>query len=910
MAASAPLGIPRPIAGRVAVATSTLFGLMAGHALLETARDTLFLSSLPAARLPWVYLAVAALAVVVARVNRTVTVAFSRRATLAVTLAGAGVITAGFWLWNGTTHASLYTFYVWTGLVATVAVVQLWVLCGEGIRVDHAKRAFAVIGAGGLVGATVGAVAAGALLQVVAPRDLILAGAAVLLASAALPALAWRAPKEDPQTRRRSRAAPPRDSLLGNPYLRRLLGLVIFSQLAVTTADLLFKAVVAESIAPEDLGTFFAFFYAGLNAVSLVVQLLVASWVLRRLGVNRTLWVLPVLLGLSALGFALTAALIPVLLIKVFDGSLRHSLHRTGIELLYLPLPANLRDKYKVTIDAVGARGGQALASVVVLGALTVGLTLAELSIWLVAVVAMLLVGVASIKRHYVELFRQQLRDGTIETRAQVPELDLHSLEALIAALSSEDDIVVVTAMDLLEASGRGSLVTPLILYHPSREVVVRALDLMSATRRADFLPQARRLMSSIDPEVRTAALRAITAVHGAEEEPLLRDALVDTSAAVRATALVGLISSCCETGEVRQELRAIIDGDDRESRLALVRAIVHRPGDAFHPILRELAAVEDAEVQAEVARVVAASPDPGFLPVLLPMLGDRDARPDARAAMVAIGAPALEFLDRALGDATLPRRVRLHLPRTVSKFRGQAAVEVLSSHLERELDTVVGYKILRGLGRMIAENSRLRVSPALIDECLASVLHRALDLCDWRAFLTEELERGRTSHAGPLLVQLLREKEESAVERAFRLLGLRHPEEDFHVIHVGLRSGDGKAAASGRELLEYLVEPGVRAALLALAEPGLSDRERIEAATEFYRPEEMPAGELLGAMIADPNEVIAGLAAHHAAEVGPEKMGVELGLVFEARRGRWVEAVEQALRVVRGGGKAEAPVG
>ena len=40
----------------------TLASFMAGHALLETARDALFLASWPASALPWAYLAIAGLA--------------------------------------------------------------------------------------------------------------------------------------------------------------------------------------------------------------------------------------------------------------------------------------------------------------------------------------------------------------------------------------------------------------------------------------------------------------------------------------------------------------------------------------------------------------------------------------------------------------------------------------------------------------------------------------------------------------------------------------------------------------------------------------------------------------------------------------------------------------------------------
>ena len=55
--------------GSLTAACLTLFGTLAGHTLLETARDTLFLSRLPASQLPWTYLVIAALASSIRRVR-------------------------------------------------------------------------------------------------------------------------------------------------------------------------------------------------------------------------------------------------------------------------------------------------------------------------------------------------------------------------------------------------------------------------------------------------------------------------------------------------------------------------------------------------------------------------------------------------------------------------------------------------------------------------------------------------------------------------------------------------------------------------------------------------------------------------------------------------------------------------
>src|SRR6185503_8835558 len=267
-------GIPRKAAGPVTAATVVLFAILAGHSMLETARDALFLSSLPASRLPTVYLAIAGLAFAVAAGNRLLVRRFSRRATLGVTLVGSAVTTAGFWFWTGGGVAAIYAFYVWTGLLATVAVVQLWLAIADEWDATLAKRAFAVVGAGGLVGATAGSAAAGALLGSLAARDLILVAAGILLCAGVASGVLLPASAAIPAARPRRRPAVAQaEGLWSHPYLRRLLFLVTATQVAVTSADLLFKAVVAARVPAEDLGSFFALVYTGLNTLSLLVQL-------------------------------------------------------------------------------------------------------------------------------------------------------------------------------------------------------------------------------------------------------------------------------------------------------------------------------------------------------------------------------------------------------------------------------------------------------------------------------------------------------------------------------------------------------------------------------------------------------------------------------------------------------------
>src|SRR6185295_5716023 len=322
------------------------------------------------------------------------------------------------------------------------------------------------------------------------------------------------------------------------------------------------------------------------------------------------------------------------------------------------------------------------------------------------------------LKAHYFDLFRTALRDGVVKARADMPALDLGSLEALFLSLNSRDDGEVMAAMDLLVEQGRVRLVPALVLYHPEAGVVLKALEHFSRSGRTDFLPVAERLLTHANPEVRAAAVRAHTPVAGGEV--FLRRAAGDDSALVRATALAGLVAIEKATGDDKQALRSMWDDGQPETTLALARAIRAEPARAFADALLHLVDAPDPEVQILAAEAMGRIGDERFLPALLPLIGLRQTRTAAREAFVTWGAKGLEFLDEALADHSLPHELRRHLPRTLSLFEPAAAARALEKHLLPETDGVVRYKILRALNRLASEPDVV-LDRAILEEATAS---------------------------------------------------------------------------------------------------------------------------------------------------------------------------------------------
>ncbi|MEM9193565.1 MAG: MFS transporter [Myxococcota bacterium] len=876
----------------------TLALVMAAHAVVEAARDSLFLTRLPVEQLPWAYLAIAVLAVGAAQLNQRLVQRFNKRWVLAVTLLLAGATNFGFWilLRSGASWV-FFGLYIWSGLAATVLVVQFWLLLGAAVTVTQAKRVFSLVAAGGLIGATAGSLIADLGVRVFDPRELLVAAGGILVVSAVVPA-GWRFVPDASSPPRRNE----RPKGLGTSYLRRLLLLVLLSTVTLTGVDYLFKAVVAENVSPELLPSFFTRFYLGLNFFALLFQVVISGWMLRVLGVNRALLVLPslLLLFLGSMA-AFPAALLPVLLMKGADGALRHSLHRTATEVLYLPLSADLRDRFKAIVDAVGQRGGQGLASLGILAAVYLGANNLYIGIGVAVLAVAWLSYAVGIKGHYLDLFRTNLREGTIRTRVELADLDLHSLEAMVAALNSDQDEEVLAALDLFQEHDKVPLIPVLVLYHPSKEVVLRALELFASHGHSDFTSVARRLLRQDDQDIRAAALQAISAVEAAEE--LLQAHVDDESPLVEVTALVALIArSVGNEAELRRTFDARVRASDPAVVVATAKAIRMQRDPEFIPVLLELASHPARQIRLEVARAMLAMPDPAYLPALLPLLQDAQSRPVARQVFLALGDDALTFLDEALSNPATPRATRRHIPRSIHRFEASRAAEILMKHLNQENDDAVRFKILRGLGRLVSEHPDLALDRQALRRACERTVHRWIRSLAYR-LATEQAHRddpALETTGGTLLLVLLKEQERSLRQWLFRILGLINPGEDFELLYQGLRRSDRRARAQSRELLENAISGALRDAILAMVDD-LPAGERLQRArAALGLSDRTPTyEERLLTMLEDRSETVQSIAAYHIAELGLETFADRLDEARPGEPSHLGEVIDRALGVL-----------
>jgi hypothetical protein len=247
--------------------------------------------------------------------------------------------------------------------------------------------------------------------------------------------------------------------------------------------------------------------------------------------------------------------------------------------------------------------------------------------------------------------------------------------------------------------------------------------------------------------------------------------------------------------------------------------------------------------------------------------LAKRIGRESVRDALVAIGDPALDELATTLRAEHVERRIRLHVPQSISRFASQRASDILVEEMDRETEGLVRYKALRALGALVAAND-VKIERVRIEQLARRNLEEYLRLLSFRAALDDSATGSRADAGTALLTGLIADKLGQSLERAFRLLKIAHKREDIHRVHKAAASSDKRARARAGEFLDALLarrdQQDIREALRIVVDEA-SDVVRVRRAASGGRVLAQSREQALAMLVDDRDDALAALAGHVA---------------------------------------------
>ncbi len=811
--------------------------------LLKPARDSLFLVKVDIEQLPLVFIIIA---LVIAPITTVYSQASRRMRLNQLINMTSGIIIVNLlglrWLVTLEAEWVYYLFYTWVSIYGALTTAQFWLLANAVYDAAQAKRLFALLGLAGIVGAITGGGVTSLIVTNlgVATENLLFFCMGFLALTMVLVSAIWkRRPADAEMTAAevKAGATEQKTSMLDSfrlitrsRHLLLLVGIIGLTVLVASFADYQFKYIAKQSFETKDeLTAFLGKFYSGLSLISLILQGVFAHRFLRMLGVGGVILFLPASLLIGAMAILISPEhmlLWAGILLRGGDGGLRYSLDKTGHELLFLPVPLDVKKKTKIFIDMFvdrwfrGLAGGLLLVCTMALGLGVKGISAVMIGFILVWIVLSWIM-----RSQYVDTFRRALERREIdpsELRQDIHEAS--TVRTLLRSLESGNERQIVYALEMLQSACdiecRDHL--PPLLRHPSAEVRRQALALLVANPSSGMVGTIGDLLNDPDPTVRRDSVRYLVD-HGDGERPArLRVFLAHPDTRVRAAA-VAVAGQYGTDAEKRLVDELLVNSlfEDRSAggadiRLQLAGALADLDIPDRRKYLKRLLHDSSPAVVREAAVTAGRIHDREFVPWLLDRLGDRNARAAAIQGLILYGERILGTLRDYLLDSGIKMSIRRQIPRVLSRIPRQESVEILTEAVS-QVEPPMKYFVVKGLNSLRSRYGELRFDERRVEKVLVEETREYYELlCALRA------HKGSGSKASfDLLERALTEKLDQNLERIFRLLGLRYPPRDIYSAYLGLVSSRRALRASAVEFLDNVLDSSLKKYLFPIIDEG-----------------------------------------------------------------------------------------
>ena len=272
-----------------------------------------------------------------------------------------------FWAFNHEVPGRGAAFFIWIAVFNLFAVSVFWSFMADVFSNENAKKVYGYIGAGGTIGALLGPVITRSLVQRIGVGDLLLVSVAFLSLCllCILMLRPWAVRRESELGEASGEQAMGGSvwaglKLVWKIPLLRALAMLMFFGVGVGTLLYNEQAAIARQFFIEDAArtAYYANIDLAVNTLTILVQVFLTRWLLRRHGVAPLLLLpaIAILIGFSLL----TLSPLPILvaIVQVVTRAGEFSLAKPARETLYTRVDRESRYKAKAVIDTVVYRGG------------------------------------------------------------------------------------------------------------------------------------------------------------------------------------------------------------------------------------------------------------------------------------------------------------------------------------------------------------------------------------------------------------------------------------------------------------------------------------------------------------------------------------------------------------------------
>ena len=796
-----------------------LFVLFAYYIVKPVSR-AMFLTKFDIDKLPLLYILIALFGGILAYFYSRLATKVSLNAAISWAMGlSALALVVMWWLIRLRIPWMVYVLNIWVSLFSVILVSQGWLVASNLFNAREAKRLYPILDMGMVLGAALGGEFTRRAVSFIGTESLLLASAGMVSLAYIASLVATRnrrSPIEHARAARKEETDFSFGQMIGDisrvRHLRIIVGMMVVMYLVDTLVEYQFQAMARTAYRGDQLTAFFGQFYGlWLNGVEFVFQLFLTGVIVRWFGVGATLQVSPVAVGLSSVAILAAPGVVSTSAVRLAEASTRYTMTKTGMELLYMPLPLALRNRIKAFIDICVDRLSRGVGGVLLLFLTTSSLHLGVrgITVIVIGLSAAWIMYAAIARKEYVASIRQRLESRRLDLSSiRLAVSDAATIHMLETAAHGGNARQAAYALTLLSEAPGYNIRTILEDLADSKlpEVQERMFRIAADLRFNGLLrtaasqpasPRTARYLLAVAPE------RFAAEFLGHDDPAIVEAAIEGVRAGHRP------VDTLISEKWVAERAKS---ADPRRRALAATALSVR--GDTGVDTLHHLVDDADPSVARSALQAAGRLGNREYVFSIIHRLDSVPLRGAAIRALSAFGSAITGTLGDVLNDEHTPIRVRRQIPRVLGRIADQRSAAVLfpaAAHADLTIRTAA----LKSLNRLRETVPQLKFDNGLIGGQLSNEARTYYELSAALAPFRELLTGDRP--ALRLLARTIEDRLKNTVSRLFRLLGLRYPPKDVYYAYLAVSKPTRYDSATALEFLDNILDRDLKRVLLPL---------------------------------------------------------------------------------------------
>jgi AAA family ATP:ADP antiporter len=700
----------------------------------------------------------------------------------------------------------VFVFSFWTDVFIAMSVTQFWLAVNDVFDPYQGKRLVGLFVTGGLFGGIAGSSLAALMVfaKLISAGNLLLVCPVILLLALIMVSLVYREQqhlREAGEVEVNPVQAGARvgywESFLAvkrSRYLLLLAATLASAMVAGSLINFQFKFAVKSVFPDNNDRTFFvSMFFLGILILSTVFHLAATGRILRSFGIRWALLVAPALLLAGSLSVFLVSAgalLAWASLIrggdKLFDNTIGQSIR----ELLYIPVPADIKYKAKIFIDMFVNKFATGLGAGLYWGLYRLSgfaykdpiANVREIGILVVVFLVLWIALTRAVYAEYPAVLKKDIRRKWDEgDKAVQQHVDVDLTRDVFDALQSRE-----------------------------RSTTLYLMNVFDLVRKNNLTPELKEVLGIKQDELRAQSMDRLFDAGGEVLFHSLDETIADKDLA-SVIDLVFLLPSYQEVMGKRLAADAGSASDvDRMDAAKLIGLMVRSPETLR--FLERFLQDPSPEVVAYALRSAAVHRRVEHIPLILRQLGNPLTALEAQGTLTSYGPGVEDQLKSVLGDESEALEVRRAVPAVLARFGTQRSADILLDELARRRGDVE-QEVIDALYKLRADRPEVRFREKQVRPELLDMIEKSYAIC----LSASGLAAGGGDAAGPAAEAKV--ALDLNVRRIFDLMTLLHPPEDIVKAYQNILKGTRRSGDYSLSLLDDLLDRELKALLFPLIE-------------------------------------------------------------------------------------------